>query len=320
MAGQSPKTNDLNAIAVFASVVAHRSFRGAGRALGMPKSTVSAKVAELEAELGARLLERTTRSLRLTDAGRAYHERVTPALEALAVAAHTVEELSAAPSGRLRVTTTVEGGQVLMGPLVAEYLTRHPNVEVDVHLADRHVDLIEEGFDLALRGGPLPDSTLVARKLTAPGRLRVYASPAYLARRGVPRRPQDLERHDCLVMSAQSKPTSWSFQVRTKSVSVDVRARSQANSFVVLRDLAIAGVGVARLPDYIGGPAHDEGKLRPVLESFLPPPLPWHAVYPSSRHLSPKVRAMIELLERRFGVEGAPGNTRGPAFVPSLRR
>jgi DNA-binding transcriptional LysR family regulator len=320
MTGQSTQRGDLNAVAVFASVLQHRSFRGAGRALGMPKSTVSAKVAELEAELGARLLERTTRSLRLTDAGRAYYERVTPALEALAGAALAVEELSAAPSGRLRVTTTVEGGQILMGPLVAEYVTRYPNVEVDVHLADRHVDLIEEGFDLALRGGPLPDSTLVARKLAAPGRLRVYASPAYLAKRGVPRRPKDLERHDCLVMTAQSKPLSWGFRVRRRSVTVEVRARSQANSFVVLRDLALAGIGVARLPDYIGGPASDEGKLRPLLEAFLPPPLPFHAVYPSSRHLSPKVRAMVELLEQRFGVDGTPGNTRGPALVPSLRR
>lgn len=301
MTGHAHPQHDLNAVTAFARVVEHRSFRGAARALGIPKSTLSLKVAELEAALGARLLERTTRSLRLTDAGHAYHARVVPALEALSDAARTVEQLNTSPSGRLRMTTTVEGGQILLGPLVAEYLGRYPEVEVEVYLVDRHVDLIEEGFDLALRGGALPDSTLVARKIAAPGCLRLYASPEYLRRRGTPKHPHDLEKHDCLVMSAQSKPASWGFQVGKKQVSVEVRARSQANSFVVLRDLAAAGIGVARLPDYIGAPAHEAGKLRLLLEPFLLAPLPWHAVYPSSRHLAPKVRAMIELIEERFG-------------------
>jgi DNA-binding transcriptional LysR family regulator len=240
---------DLNAVTAFVKVVEHQSFRAAARALEIPKSTISAKVAALEAELGARLLERTTRSLRLTEAGRAYHQRVAPALEALADAAQVVEELNEGPSGRLRVTTTVEGGQILLGPLVAEYLRRHPAVEVQIHLADRQVDLIEEGFDLALRAGPLPDSTLIARKLSLPGRFRVYASPEYLKVHGEPRRPADLAKHACLVMSAQSHPTTWAFQVKKRRVSVEVRARCEANSFLVLRDLAAAGLGIARLPD-----------------------------------------------------------------------
>jgi len=278
MPGQSAPQRDLNAVAAFARVVEHGSFRAAARVLGIPKSTLSLKVLELEAELGARLLERTTRSLRLTDAGHAYRERVAPALEALADAARAVEELNTTPSGRLRMTTTVEGGQILIGPLVAEYLKRYPAVEVQVHLVDRHVDLIEEGFDLALRGGALPDSTLVARKIAAPGSLRLYASPEYLRRRGTPKHPNQLEKHDCLAMSAQSKPTSWGFQIGKRQISVEVRARSQANSFVVLRDLATAGIGIARLPDYIGAPAHEAGKLRVLLEPFLLAPLPWHAV------------------------------------------
>jgi DNA-binding transcriptional LysR family regulator len=292
--------NDLNAVTAFVKVVEHQSFRAAARALEMPKSTVSAKVAALEAELGARLLERTTRSLRLTEAGRAYHQRVAPALEALAEAAQVVEELNEGPSGRLRITTTVEGGQILLGPLVAEYLRRYPAVEVQIHLADRHVDLIEEGFDLALRIGALPDSSLIARKLAPPGLLRVYASSEYLKAHGEPRRPADLAKHACLVMSVQTQPTSWAFLVKKKRVTVDVRARCEANSFVVLRDLAAAGLGIARLPDYIGGPAYGGRQLRVLLDRFTPPPLPWHAVYPSARHLSPKVRAFVALLEERF--------------------
>jgi DNA-binding transcriptional LysR family regulator len=293
--------SDLNAVTAFVKVVEHQSFRAAARALEMPKSTISAKVAALEAELGARLLERTTRSLRLTEAWRAYHRRVAPALQALAEAAQVVEELNEGPSGRLRITATVEGGQILLGPLVAEYLRRYPAVEVQIHLVDHHVDLIEEGFDLALRAGSLPDSTLIARKLSLPGRLRVYASPEYLKVHGEPRRPADLAKHACLVMSAQTQPATWTFQLKKKRVSVDVRARCEANSFLVLRDLAVAGLGIARLPDYFGGPAQEAQRLRVLLERFTPAPLPWHAVYPSARHLSPKVRAFVALLEERFG-------------------
>ena len=297
---------DLNAVNAFVKVVEHGSFRAAARALGIPKSTISAKVSELEAALGARLLERTTRSLRLTEAGGTYHRRVVPALDVLADAANAIEALASAPSGRLRITTTVEGGQAMLGPIVAEYLGRYPAVEVQVHLADRQVDLVEEGSALALRAGTLQDSTLIAHKLTPPGRLRVYASPEYLRRRGEPRRPADLARHDCLIMSAQAKPKHWAFQLKRKRVTVEVRARSEANSFVVLRDLALAGLGVARLPDHVGGPAEEAGTLRSLLERFALPAVPWHAVYPSARLLAPKVRVMLELLSERFGAR-VPG-------------
>jgi DNA-binding transcriptional LysR family regulator len=290
-------TTDLNAVAVFAKVVELKNFRAAARALDIPRSTVSLRVAQLEDRLGVRLLERTTRSLRLTDAGSAYYRTVTPALEALHAAERGVDERKARPSGALRITTTVEGGQLMLAPIAAEYMRRYPEVQLHIELTDRHVDLVEEGFDLALRMGKLPDSSLVARKLSPIGRLRVYASPDYLSRRGEPRRPQLLAKHDCLIMTSHREPTTWTFEVRRKPLRIAVRPRASANSFVLLRELAVAGLGIARLPDNAAESSVRAGALRAVLDAFAPPPMPWHAVFPSARYRSPKLRALLDLLE-----------------------
>ena len=305
---------DLNAVGCFAKVVELESFRAAAAALGIPKSTLSRKVAELEDTLGVRLLERTTRRLRLTDAGRAYHQRIAPALDALREAEHAVEEQNAKPSGSLKLTMTMEGGQAVLAPILAEYLTRYPEVQLQVELTDRRVDLVEEGFDVAIRTGALPNSTLIAKRLSLVGSFRAYASPSYLARRGTPRHPRELGKHDCLVMSAQSTPLTWSFQHRGKALPIKVRAYAEANSFTLLRDLAAAGHGIARLPDYLASqlPQSDEPReLRELLSGFAPPPMPWHVVYPSSRHLSPKVRAFVDLLELRLSQIRKPRHVGG---------
>jgi DNA-binding transcriptional LysR family regulator len=291
---------DLNAVTCFAKVVELESFRAAGAALGVPKSTVSRKVAELEDALGVRLLERTTRRLRLTDVGRTYHQRVAPALDALGEAARALEEQSAEPSGRLKLTMTVEGGQSLLGPILAEYLARYPQVRLQIELMDRRVDLVEEGFDLAIRAGALPDSSLIARRLGPPGALRVYASAQYLSEHGTPKHPRNLADHRCMIMSGQISPLTWTFHHRGKPLSIKLRPHVEANSFVVLGELVAAGHGIARLPDYMTAELAEAHGVRSILDGFAPPPLPWHVVYPSSRNLSPKVRALVELLELRF--------------------
>jgi len=291
---------DLNAVHAFAKVVELKSFRAAAGALGIPKSTVSRKVAELEDALGARLLERTTRSLRLTDEGKAYHTRIAPALDALGEAERALEEQSAKPSGRLKLSMTVEGGQTLLGPILGEFLRLYPDVQLHVELLDRRVDLIEEGFDLAIRAGALSDSSLIAKKLGSPGCLHVFASPDYLRARGTPKHPRDLAQHDCLIMSAQSTPSSWTFKDKKKALTVKVSGRSEVNSFMLLRELAVAGHGLVRLPRYLAAEPLRRGELVSVLERYLPDAMPWHAVYPSARNLSPKVRALVELLEERF--------------------
>src|SRR5688572_22959429 len=222
---------DLNAVTCFAKVVELESFRAAGAALGVPKSTLSRKVAELEDALGVRLLERTTRRLRLTDAGRTYHQRIAPALDALGEAERALEEQSAKPAGRLKLTMSMEGGQTLLGPILAEYLALYPEVQLQVELMDRRVDLVEEGFDVAIRAGALPDSTLIARSLGAAGSLRVYASHDYLRRRGIPRHPRELAEHTCMIMTGQSSPLIWPLQHRGKPLPVKVRPHVAANSF-----------------------------------------------------------------------------------------
>jgi DNA-binding transcriptional LysR family regulator len=291
---------DLNAVSCFAKVVELSSFRAAAAALGMPKSTVSRRVATLEDALGARLLERTTRRVRLTDAGRAYHQRIGPALDALREAERSVEAQSAKPSGRLKLTMSLEGGQALLGPVLAEYLTLCPDVELQIELMDRRVDLLEEGFDVAIRAGALPDSSLIAKRLGHLGSMRVYASPRYLKARGTPRHPRDLTQHACMVMTGQSAPLSWTFQRRGKPFTVKVRAHTEANSFGLLGELVAAGHGIARLPEYMAVELEKKHGVHSLLDAFSPPPMPWHAVYPSSRNLSPKVRALVDVLERHF--------------------
>lgn len=307
---------DLNAVAVFLKVVEMQSFRAAARALELPKSTVSLKLAQLEDRLGVRLLERTTRSLHLTDAGAAYHRQLVPAFDALNEAERAVTELQSSPSGRLRITTTVEFGQYsgVVSDVLAEYLRLYPAVELAVELSDRRVNLIEEGFDVAIRAGVLEDSTLIARRLGSGGTFRIYASPSYLRERGVPKRPSDLASHDCMVMTNQSHPTNWQFRGKRKPIVVGIRPRLAVNSFLVLRAVTVAGRGLARLPAYIGDPLCESGALTTVLDDFALPAWQWHAVYPSARNLSPKVRALIDLLERRFATWPAE---RGTASVPA---
>jgi DNA-binding transcriptional LysR family regulator len=294
------RASDLNAVVAFVQVVERRSFRGAAAALGVPKSTVSLKVAQLEDRLGARLLERTTRTLRLTEAGEAYYRRTGPAIDALREAEVAVADLQRQPSGRLRLTTTVEFGQSHLPAVIDEYLRSYPDVEVEAELSHRNVDLVQDGFDLAIRSGPQPDSTLIARALPA-STYRVYASPAYLKRRGEPRQPAALRDHDCLTMSGHREPARWEFRDGRRAVTVEVRGRVAINNLFVVRALAVAGHGIVRLPEPLGEPDVTAGRLRRILDRFAPPAFPRHAVYPSARHVSPKVRAFIDLLERHLG-------------------
>jgi DNA-binding transcriptional LysR family regulator len=304
---------DLNAVSCFAKVVELQSFRAAAAALGVPKSTVSRKVAELEDTLGTRLLERTTRRLRLTDAGRAYHQRIGPALDALREAERALEDQNAQPSGRLKLTMTMEGGQTLLGPILAEYLAQYPQVQLQIELMDRRVDLVEEGFDVAIRAGALPDSSLIARRLGPPGAMRVYASPSYLKARGTPRHPRELADHVCMVMTGQSAPLMWTFQQRGKPLPVKVNGHVEANSFTLLGELTAAGHGIARLPDYMAAELLEGRRVCSILDTFAPPPLAWHVVYPSSRNLSPKVRTLVEILERRFAQMRNPRQAATPS-------
>jgi hypothetical protein len=292
---------DLNAARVLVRVVQEGSFRSAARALGMPKTTVSRKVAELEEQLGVQLLQRTTRTLALTDAGSAFVEEAEGAIARLDAAEAAVTELQREPRGKLRVTTTIPLGETFLAPIVADFLGAYPGLEVMVHLTDRHVDLVAERFDIAIRTGALPDSSLVA-KLIGSSAYRVVASPAYLARHGTPRRPSDLSAHACLrfTKSGTAVRTTWPFGKGKRATEVSVSGRLVSDDFVVLRRAAERGLGVARLPVVVAYEALAAGSLVSLLESDAPPPTPVHILHVGGRHVSSRTRAFIDFVHPRL--------------------
>jgi DNA-binding transcriptional LysR family regulator len=289
---------DLSEIGVFVKVVATGSFSQAARDLGLPKSTVSRKVSQLEERLGARLLQRTTRKVALTEVGAMYHERCARILPELEEAERAVTELQDVPRGLLRVAAPSRFG--LLGPVIAEFLSLYPDVKVEVVCSDRVVDLIEEGFDVAIRAGSLADGSLVARRLMESIPHYVVASPEYVARRGSPDEPQQLARHDCLVFGGGRDPRTWRFRRGNREVDVTIAGRATINDFELLRQAALAGHGIARLPVQVACADLRAGRLVRIVEEWQPAEVPLSLVYPSTRHLSPKVRAFIDLARQRL--------------------
>ena len=293
----APRFDNLQA---FVRVAETGSFSEAARRLGLSKSMVSRQVSALEADLGVRLLHRTTRSLSPTEAGRAYLERCQRILADLDEANLLVSRLQTVPRGSLRVTAPLSFGIGHLAVALPGFLERYPEIELDMNMTDRHVDLVDEGWDVAVRIGRLADSSLIARRL-APIRRVVCAAPAYLDRCGVPRVPADLAGHDCLSHSAVN-PWEWRFTAPDgQMLPVEIRGRFHADNGDVLRVMALAGQGLAFLPTFFVGDDIRAGRLVPVLEDFVPLDVALHAVYPHNRHLSPKVRAFVDYLAETFG-------------------
>ena len=291
----------LGNMQAFVRVAEAKSFSEAARRLHSSKSLVSRQVAALEAELGVRLFHRTTRSLSLTDEGRGYHAQVARILNEIEEANMSVSQSQATPRGRLRVSAPMSFGVLHLGPAIRDFLHRYPEVELDLSLNDRYVDLIDEGFDLAIRIGRLADSSLVARKL-ARHRMILCASPDYLKEHGTPKDPSDLKHHECMCYSTNSLAPEWQFVTPDgKPWAIEIEGRFHANNGDVLRTAALQGLGIIYLPSFIVGPDVQGATLASLLPEFVPTDTAIHAVYPHSRHLSPKVRAFIDFLAERFG-------------------
>ena len=296
----------FHAIEAFVKVVETGSFARAAERLGVSVSSVSRHVTDLEAHLNARLLNRTTRRLSLTEIGRAFHERCVQLLADLEEAEESAGEGAVVPRGTLRLTCGVTFGERYLAPAIAEFMARYPQMRFDTELSDRVVDLVEEGFDAAVRIGAVGGQNLVARKVGTT-RLVCCAAPSYLAQHGEPRAPEDLATHACLLYAYAPQIGLWPFRDPDGGErNVRVAGPAHSNNGRFLDSLAVAGVGISYEPDFIVGPDVKAGRLVQILRAFAPPAAGIHVVYPSRRHLSAKVRAFTDFLTQRFtGAEWA---------------
>ena len=293
--------SDFDDILVFTRVVELESYTKAARRLGISKSMVSRRVARLEGKLGTRLLVRSTRGLTPTEAGRAFAERAGRALAELEEAEAAVSEGEKEPSGALRIAAPLSFGILHLGPALAEFAQQYSRIAIDVAFSDRFVDLVEDGFDAAIRIGVLKDSSLVGRKLS-PIRALLAASPDYLTRHGRPQTPRDLLQHRCLSYSGIAAEEQWRFRAGGRWFAIKPAGTFRADNGEVLREAAVAGLGITALPSFILSPALESGALTPVLTDFA---LPERGLY-VLRHGGPpplRLRLLIDFLAARFGPE-----------------
>jgi len=288
----------LDELATFVRVVDAGSIAGAARQLGVPKSTVSRRISRLEDRLGVRLLQRTTRSMRATAEGQSLYQRAAGPLADLENATSAVADAGDTPRGLLRITAPVDFGR-LFAPVVADFMRKYPEVSVDVDLTGRKVDLVAEGFDLAVRGGNLEDSSLIARKLSVV-ELQLFASPAYLAEHGTPKKAADLEGHECILFRASGDTKEWTFAGGKKAEAVQVSGRLRSSEFAFIRTACIAGAGIARMPSHLGAIDVRDGRLIRVLPKRYCNRGGISLMYPSARHLPAKARAFRDHLIATF--------------------
>ena len=286
---------DFEAMATFVAVVRNAGFRGAATSMHIPRSTVSHRIARLEEELGVRLIERTTRKLRMTTIGESFFDRCVRILADVEEAHLSVTSAQRAPQGTLRVACTLLFGHLYMARIASDFMRKYPDVEIEIVASNRRVNLIEEGFDLAVViMGAHEDSSMLARKL-AVSEVRCCASPAYVAARGLPSQPEDVASHSCIVYG-DSRQTTWRFERPGESRSIALRGRMAVNSLMMAHTAARRGVGIAALPTFLCNDDLHDGRLVPVLGDWLIGRAEMRVVYPSNRYLAPRVRLFLEAL------------------------
>ena len=289
---------DLNDIVVFTKVVETKSFTGAADALGLPKSTVSRKLAQLEERLGVRLVQRTTRKLALTEIGEAYYERCSRIVADIHAAEQLVTDMQSTPRGRLRVTASVDFSTRFLGEIVAEFIAQHPDINVELEATDRVVDLIEEGFDLAVRFGQMPESTLIARRLCGL-HLILCASPSYLARRGTPRSVEELDDHDHVLFTPSTRNQTWTLVGPNEQTYEFGRpARLASNNYGAVVDATRAGSGIASISEFMVTEEIKSGSLVRVLPEWQTRPTEVHAVYPARQNVPPRLTLFLDHLAK----------------------
>ncbi|WBU64849.1 LysR family transcriptional regulator [Paracoccus aerodenitrificans] len=301
----------LTALKVFHRVAELNSFAEAGRSLGLSPAAISKNIAELEAHLGARLINRTTRRMALTEEGRLYLEHVTRGLDALAEADQALCPIKTTPSGTLKVSAPMTVILTRLSAAIPEFLSRYPDLKLDLHLDDRRVDIIRESFDLAIRGSDnLEDSSLIARKLAVMSHV-LCAAPSYFEKHGKPETPTDLKAFTSIRFSLSGHADIWEFSKEGRTEQVTVDARYSVSSSLAVRDALRAGFGVSLMPyPYVEDDLR-EGRLQPALEDWSTVETTLYAVYPSRQHLAPKLRVLLDFLIEEFARDSA----RPPIFT-----
>lgn len=294
----------LAAFRTFVRVAESGSFSAVAREVGATQPAISRQIGSLEQHLDTRLIQRTTRSLTLTEDGRdllAYARRVLDCVEEAETA---VGRRQGAPSGLVRIAAPSTFGRLYVAPRMRRLLDRYPDLSIELHMSDSIVDMVAGGIDLAIRGGTVAEASLVARRVGASAR-HVVASAEYLERNGAPVHPSDLTRHSCIVFMQSATPNEWRFQGPNGAITVEVGGRFRTDSSEAMREAVVGGVGLALAPAWVFGEDLSAGRVRAVLQPFQAEQIPIHAVYPSRRNLAPRTRAVIDFLIDEFRLDPA---------------
>ncbi|WNZ54398.1 LysR family transcriptional regulator [Microbulbifer sp. MKSA007] len=290
----------IASIPIFVTVAETGGFSPAAKLLGISKSAVSKRVTQLELQLGVKLLHRTTRKLSLTEAGEHFYEHARIAYKSAKDAQDAVLQLQGEPRGRLRINAPMSFGRLHLAPLIPVFMKRYPEISIDMVLDDKVVDLVGEGFDIAIRGGDLPDTSLIARKL-APLKSVLCASPSYLKAFGEPTELEQLSAHNCLIFTYSRDVKEWGFIKDNHLNTIEVKGNYQVNNSEALREALLQGVGIGRLPTFVAGPDIEAGKLTPLFEEYQMPAKSIYAVFPERQFMPAKVRAFIDFAIEYFG-------------------
>ncbi|KML56837.1 MULTISPECIES: LysR family transcriptional regulator [Burkholderia] len=296
----------LAAMETYVSVVEAGSFSAAAKRMNLGQPAISKSIAQLEERLGVRLLLRSTRGLTTTDAGQRFYEHAKLAIREADQAEHVVRDASASLSGKLRVSAAVSFTCLHVLPLLDTFLSRHPDLEIDLALDDRNIDLLEEGTDVALRMGELVDSSMIARRIARSPRL-VVGTPAYFARAGIPKAPADLARHQAIVYSQRGGGETWSFNRNGAEVAVAVSGRLRVSAAEGMRTAVIAGMGLAVASRWMFSPELASGAVQAVLTDWELPPIDLWAVFPAGRLVTARARAFVEFVEQTLA-DGEPAS------------
>jgi DNA-binding transcriptional LysR family regulator len=291
---------DLNRALTFARVVEDGGFTAAARTLRVPKSSVSRSVALLEQELGVLLLQRSTRKVELTEAGRLFYDRASRAFAGLEDAEAAVSDLQGSLRGTIRVTAPSDAGVWILAPLVARFVARHPAVHLDVLLTTRVMDLVGEGIDFAFRAAKLTDGSYIARRL-ATVELRLYAAPSYFARRSPPTTSEELATHECVLFRGDHGRTRWTLRGAKGEESVEVRGPVNVDNFEFVHQATVLGIGIGLMPAFLAAGSLERGELTRVLPEYCGPLATWHLVYPSSRYLPRRAIAFRDFIVEELG-------------------